>query len=153
MHIRARMQGGLCWCVCLGGGGGERERIEQREKQACRIVYMLLLAMQLGDAPHIMGSNLEELMRHVTALRAEGVEVTLTILRTLCVLGGAEDPLKDAVDAAAKEPEPEAEGTIAAEEAVAAEEAAATEEAMAADGAVTAEEAVAEPMETDQAAG
>jgi Domain of Unknown Function (DUF913) len=48
---------------------------------------------QVSDSPNTLGSNLEELMRHVTALRSEGVEVILTIIRTLCMLGGVEDPI------------------------------------------------------------
>lgn len=48
---------------------------------------------QVSDSPNTLGSNLEELMRHVTALAPEGVDVLMTILRTLCVLGGIEDPV------------------------------------------------------------
>eukprot|EP00884_Botryococcus_braunii_P008531 jgi/Botrbrau1/1767/Bobra.0217s0022.1 len=52
-----------------------------------------LRALQVSDSPNTLGSHLEELMRHVTRLRPEGVEVLLTILRTLCVLGGVDDPI------------------------------------------------------------
>lgn len=47
----------------------------------------------MSDSPNTLGSNLEELMRHVTALAPEGVDVLMTILRTLCVIGGCKDPV------------------------------------------------------------
>ena len=44
-----------------------------------------------GDTPSVLGSNLEELLRHVTSLRQDGVEMVLTIFKTLCKLGGHSD--------------------------------------------------------------
>jgi len=44
-----------------------------------------------GDTPSILGSGLDELMRHVAGLRSDGITVVLHILRRLCLLGGLAD--------------------------------------------------------------
>lgn len=40
----------------------------------------------------MLGSSLDELLRHVPRLRQEGVDVALQILRRLCLLGGDPSP-------------------------------------------------------------
>ena len=40
----------------------------------------------------MLGSSLDELLRHVPRLRQEGVDVALHILRRLCILGGDPNP-------------------------------------------------------------
>lgn len=41
-----------------------------------------------GDTPSALGSQFDELMRHVNSLRNDTIEMVLTILRTLCKIGG-----------------------------------------------------------------
>lgn len=41
-----------------------------------------------GDTPSALGSHFDELMRHVNSLRNDTIEMVLTILRTLCKIGG-----------------------------------------------------------------
>jgi hypothetical protein len=44
-----------------------------------------------GDTPSVVGSGLDEMFRHVPALKADGIEVILNIFRTLIKLGDHAD--------------------------------------------------------------
>ena len=41
-----------------------------------------------GDTPPALGAGLDELLRHVSSLRKEGVDMMVSILRRLCEMGG-----------------------------------------------------------------
>ena len=40
-----------------------------------------------GELPSVLGSSLDELMRHVGSLRTQVLEVSISIFDTLCQLG------------------------------------------------------------------
>eukprot|EP00959_Pyramimonas_sp_CCMP1952_P173132 3618005-Pyramimonas_sp.AAC.1 len=42
-----------------------------------------------GETPAVLGTGLDELMRHVPSLRPIGMEMAVQILKALCALGGA----------------------------------------------------------------
>lgn len=44
-----------------------------------------------GDTPSALGSNFDELMRHVNSLRNDTLDMVLTIFRKLCEIGGQTD--------------------------------------------------------------
>ena len=48
---------------------------------------MRRLAVQ-NDTPSVVGSGLDELLRHVRTLKPDGVQLIITILHRLCKLGG-----------------------------------------------------------------
>ncbi len=53
----------------------------------CTCLKMRRLAVQ-NDTPSVVGSGLDELLRHVRTLKPDGVQLIITILHRLCKLGG-----------------------------------------------------------------
>ena len=75
--------------LCLNNAG--LERVKQTKALACFLPIFTskayIKALQ-GDTPTALGAGLDELLRHVSSLRKEGVEVVIDILRRLCEMGG-----------------------------------------------------------------
>ena len=75
--------------LCLNNAG--LERVKQTKALACFLPIFTskayIKALQ-GDTPPALGAGLDELLRHVSSLRKEGVEVVIDILRRLCEMGG-----------------------------------------------------------------
>ncbi|EFJ18137.1 ubiquitin-protein ligase, UPL1 [Selaginella moellendorffii] len=78
--------------ICLNNAG--LEAVKDRDALRCFVkiftskMYLKALA---NDTPGSLASSLDELMRHVPALRALGIDVCIEILRTIAAMGGAVD--------------------------------------------------------------
>ncbi|KAK9833876.1 hypothetical protein WJX74_008569 [Apatococcus lobatus] len=110
--------------ICLNTGG--LTKVSESGALDCFIPILTsktyLKALQ-GDTPSVLGAGLDELLRHVTSLRKNGVSMILQVFRTLCAEGGTEiapQPLPEEGDqsmeteggaSAAEGAAPAAEGT------------------------------------------
>ena len=75
--------------LCLNNAG--LERVRQTKALACFLPIFTSKAYikpLQGDTPPALGAGLDELLRHVSSLRKEGVEMITDILKTLCEMGG-----------------------------------------------------------------
>lgn len=67
------------------------ERVRQTKALGCFVSIFTskayIKALQ-GDTPPALGAGLDELLRHVSSLRKEGVEMVVDILKRLCEMGG-----------------------------------------------------------------
>lgn len=75
--------------ICLNTGG--LAKVSESGALDCFIPILTskkyLKALQ-GDTPSVLGAGLDELLRHVTSLRKNGVSMILQVFRTLCAEGG-----------------------------------------------------------------
>lgn len=75
--------------LCLNNAG--MERVRQTKALGCFVSIFTskayIKALQ-GDTPPALGAGLDELLRHVSSLRKEGVEMIVDILKRLCEMGG-----------------------------------------------------------------
>lgn len=75
--------------ICLNNAG--LERVQSTKALACIVQIFTsktyTKALQ-GDTPPALGAGLDELLRHVSSLRKEGVDMMISILRRLCEMGG-----------------------------------------------------------------
>lgn len=75
--------------LCLNNAG--MERVRQTKALSCFVTIFTskayIRALQ-GDTPPALGAGLDELLRHVSSLRKEGVEMIVDILKRLCEMGG-----------------------------------------------------------------
>ena len=75
--------------LCLNNAG--MERVRETKALACFVPIFTskayIKALQ-GDTPPALGAGLDELLRHVSSLRKEGVQMIVDILRSLCEMGG-----------------------------------------------------------------
>ena len=75
--------------LCLNNAG--LERVQSTKALACFVPIFTskayIKALQ-GDTPPALGAGLDELLRHVSSLRKEGVDMMVGILRRLCEMGG-----------------------------------------------------------------
>ncbi|KAL0033594.1 hypothetical protein WJX79_006288 [Trebouxia sp. C0005] len=82
--------------LCLNNAG--MERVRQTKALGCFVSIFTskayIKALQ-GDTPPALGAGLDELLRHVSSLRKEGVEMIVDILKRLCEMGGLPVPVSD----------------------------------------------------------
>ena len=75
--------------ICLNTGG--LAKVSESGALDCFIPILTsrkyLKALQ-GDTPSVLGAGLDELLRHVTSLRKNGVSMILEVFRVLCAEGG-----------------------------------------------------------------
>lgn len=75
--------------LCLNNAG--LEKVRATKALACFVPIFTskayIKALQ-GDTPPALGAGLDELLRHVSSLRKEGVEMMISILKRLCEMGG-----------------------------------------------------------------
>ncbi len=75
--------------ICLNTGG--LTKVSESGALDCFVPILTskryLKALQ-GDTPSVLGAGLDELLRHVTTLRKDGVSMILQVFRTLCAEGG-----------------------------------------------------------------
>ena len=75
--------------LCLNNAG--MERVRQTKALSCFVTIFTskayIKALQ-GDTPPALGAGLDELLRHVSSLRKEGVGMIVDILKRLCNMGG-----------------------------------------------------------------
>lgn len=75
--------------LCLNGMG--LELVQSTHALDCLVTIFTskqYLKALSGDTASILGAGIDELLRHVPALRDEGIDVVIAICQAICILGG-----------------------------------------------------------------